>query len=173
MERVILVDENDRPIGTEEKLRAHQNGGRLHRAFSVFIYNRDGRMLLQRRASGKYHFAGLWSNACCSHPRPEETTIDAARRRVREELGIDTELRDVRSFTYHAFDHASGLHEREIVHVLTGTYEGEIRPDLEEVAESRWLNVLDLRRETSSSPELFTPWFLKAVQIMGEDIELC
>ncbi|MCH7993576.1 MAG: isopentenyl-diphosphate Delta-isomerase [Planctomycetes bacterium] len=168
MERVILVDENDCPIGTEEKLRAHQDGGRLHRAFSVFIYDRDGRMLLQKRAAGKYHFAGLWSNACCSHPRPEETTIDAARRRVREELGIDTELRDTRSFTYHAFDHASGLHEREFVHVLTGNYDGEIRPDLDEVSEIRWVDDRQLKKETSITPDRFTPWFLAALRLMTE-----
>ncbi len=168
MERVILVDENDCPIGTEEKLRAHQDGGRLHRAFSVFIYDPDGRMLLQRRAPGKYHFAGLWSNACCSHPRPEEATLDAARRRVREELGVETELREALSFTYHAFDHASGLHEREFVHVLTGKYDGEIRPDLDEVSEIRWVEDRELKPETSNTPERFTPWFLAAFHLLTE-----
>lgn len=168
MERVILVDENDCPIGTEEKLRAHQDGGRLHRAFSVFISDRDGRMLLQRRAAGKYHFAGLWSNACCSHPRPEEATIEAARRRLREELGIEIELREALSFTYHAFDHQSGLHEREFVHVLAGEYDGEIRPDLDEISEIRWVDDRQLKRETSITPDRFTPWFLKAVSLLSE-----
>lgn len=168
MERVILVDDNDCPIGTEDKLRAHQDGGRLHRAFSVFIYDRDGRMLLQKRAAGKYHFAGLWSNACCSHPRPDETTIDAARRRVREELGIDIDLRKTRSFTYHAFDPASGLHEHELVHVLTGKYDGEIRPDLEEVSDSRWVDIGQLNRQTSMTPDRFTPWFLTALRLLSE-----
>lgn len=168
MEKVILVDENDRPIGTENKLRVHQNGGRLHRAFSVFIYDRDGRMLLQRRAAGKYHFAGLWTNACCSHPRPEETTIDAARRRLREELGIEIELREALSFTYHAFDPESGLDEREFLHVLTGTYEGECRPDPDEIAEIRWVKDQLIQRETSATPERFTPWFLEAIRLRGQ-----
>ena len=168
MDRVILVDQNDCPIGTEEKLRAHQDGGRLHRAFSVFIYDRDGRMLLQKRAAGKYHFAGLWSNACCSHPRPEETTIDAARRRVREELGIDTDLRDTQSFTYYAFDPASGLHEHELVHLLAGKYDGEVRPDLDEVSEFRWVDDRQLKRETSINPDRFTPWFLAALRLLTE-----
>lgn len=168
MERVILVDEDDRPIGTEEKLRAHQDGGRLHRAFSVFIYDRDGRMLLQRRAAGKYHFAGLWSNACCSHPRPDEPTLDAARRRVREELGIDIDLRETRSFTYHAFDDASGLHEREYVHVLAGDYDGEVRPDLDEVSETQWIDERQLKKETSTTPDRFTPWFLAALRLLTD-----
>ena len=168
MERVILVDENDCPIGTEEKLRAHQDGGRLHRAFSVFIYDRDERMLLQKRAAGKYHFAGLWSNACCSHPHPDETTIDAARRRVREELGIDTQIRETRSFTYHAFDPASGLHEHELVHVLTGKYDGEIRPDSDEISDFRWVNDRQLKQETSIAPDRFTPWFLTALRLLSE-----
>ncbi len=168
MERVILVDENDCPIGTEEKLRAHRHGGRLHRAFSVFIYNRDGRMLLQRRAAGKYHFAGLWSNACCSHPRPEESTTEAAHRRVREELGIETELHEALSFTYHALDDESGLHEREFVHVLAGKYDGEIRPALDEISEIRWVEERDLKREISNNPERFTPWFLAAFRLLTE-----
>ena len=167
MERVILVDENDCPVGTEEKLRAHQDGGRLHRAFSVFIYDRAGRMLLQRRAAEKYHFAGLWSNACCSHPRPSETTLEAARRRLREELGIETDLREALSYTYHALDPESGLHEHEFVHVLTGKYDGEFNPDENEVAESRWMEERELKRETSSHPEHFTPWFLAALPLLG------
>src|SRR5687767_11187246 len=89
---LVLVDEHDRPLGTAEKLAAHQRGGTLHRAFSVFLFNDAGRMLLQQRAAGKYHFGGLWTNACCSHPRPGEAVEDAARRRVREELGVDVPL---------------------------------------------------------------------------------
>ncbi len=168
MEKVILVDENDRPIGTENKLRAHQNGGRLHRAFSVFIYDRDGRMLLQRRAAGKYHFAGLWTNACCSHPHPEEPTEQAAHRRLHHELGIDTDLLEILSFMYHALDDVSALHEREFLHVLTGTYEGECRPDPDEIAEIRWVEDQVIQRETSATPERFTPWFLEAIRLMGQ-----
>src|SRR4051794_27812216 len=95
---IVLVDEHDRPLGTCAKLAAHRNGGTLHRAFSVFLFDSAGRMLLQQRAAGKYHFGGLWTNACCSHPRPGEAVADAARRRVREELGVEVDLRPVLSF---------------------------------------------------------------------------
>ena len=162
VEEVILVDETDRQIGTEEKIRAHRDGGRLHRAFSVFIYDADRRMLLQRRASGKYHFAGLWSNACCSHPRPGESTLIAAQRRVREELGISVGLREVLPFAYSAADKCSGLFEREFVHVFEGSFVGDCHPDPREVDETRWVGVDVIRSELGRDAAQFTPWFIIA-----------
>ena len=112
-EQVVLVDEGDRAIGAAEKLSAHRDGGRLHRAFSVFLFDAQGRVLLQRRAVAKYHFPLLWTNACCGHPRPGEGVVEAARRRVREELGVAVTLRPAFAFVYAAEDPATGLVERE------------------------------------------------------------
>src|SRR5688572_17566304 len=128
---IILVDEQDNPLGTSDKLSAHQHGGALHRAFSVFLFDASGRMLLQQRGAGKYHFANLWTNACCSHPRPGEETIDAARRRVREELGIDVALTHAFGFVYRAEDPTSGLTEHEYDHVFVGRFEGQLAPNLD------------------------------------------
>lgn len=103
-EHVVLVDEQGRPVGVEEKLAAHRDGGRRHLAFSVYVFNARGELLLQRRAPGKYHFAGLWSNSCCGHPRPEEDVLLAARRRLGEEFGFETELRPIFTHEYRAGD---------------------------------------------------------------------
>ena len=128
-DRVVLVDEQDRPLGTAAKLEAHQSGGRLHRAFSVFIFDSAGRMLLQRRGAGKYHFGGLWTNACCSHPQRDEPVVEAARPRLREEFGFDAELTPAFTFIYRATDPASGLTEHEFDHVFFGRFDGEPHPD--------------------------------------------
>ena len=158
-EQVILVDEHDRELGAMEKLAAHARGGTRHRAFSVFIVDGRGRWLLQRRAAGKYHFPGLWTNACCSHPRPGEDTEAAAHRRLREELGFDCPLQERFQFEYKATSEAEGLTEHELDHVFTGVYEGELRPDPEEVGETRWVVRKDLERELREGEENFTPWF--------------
>ena len=129
---IILVNEEDVQVGTMEKMEVHERG-LLHRAFSVFIFNKAGEMLLQQRALSKYHSGGLWTNACCSHPRPGEKTEDAAARRLFEELGFGTELRFAFSFTYKAaFD--NGLTEHEFDHVFVGHFDGPLRPDPKEVA---------------------------------------
>jgi isopentenyl-diphosphate delta-isomerase len=146
MPEVILVDDADLALGTVPKLSAHQNGGILHRAFSVFIVNRSGEMLIQRRGRSKYHFAGLWTNSCCSHPRPGEELIPAAGKRLREELGFTTDLQELFCFTYRAHDPASGLTEHEFDHVLLGRFDGDPSPDPREVDE--W-----------KCPHLYTPWF--------------
>ena len=164
MEQVILVDEADREIGTCEKLEAHLNGGRLHRAFSVFLFSPDGRLFLQRRASGKYHFPGLWTNACCSHPRPGEITEGAAHRRLIEELGIDVEISEVFSFVYRAEDPASGLTEHEYDHVFVGTFDGEPSLNFDEADAYRWIERDNLIAELAESPENFTPWFKIALE---------
>lgn len=158
-EEVILVDEFDRPIGFQGKLEAHRDGGKLHRAFSIFIFNGQGEMLLQRRSTGKYHFGGLWSNACCSHPRRGETLRDAVHRRLQEELGFDTELREVFSFTYTATDPRSGLTEREYDHVFIGEFDGVPRPHRDEVDDVRWLDPKEAQRDMGANPEKYAPWF--------------
>ena len=158
-EQVILVDEQDRALGTREKIAAHENGGVRHRAFSVFVEDGSGRWLLQRRAAGKYHFPGLWTNACCSHPRPGEGTEEAAHRRLREELGFDCPLAERFRFEYRADCAAEGLTEHELDHVFTGTYGGAVLPNPEEVGEVRWVEPAELDAEVRERPETFTPWF--------------
>ncbi len=154
---VILVDPKDQQIGVAEKLQAHQSG-KLHRAFSILLFNKAGELLLQRRAMDKYHSPGLWTNTCCSHPRPGENILQAATRRLQEEMGIDCSFRKIFDFIYKArFDH--GLIEHELDHVLVGEYEGAILPDPTEVMEFRWQPITELYHETKNSPEHFTVWF--------------
>ena len=169
MEEVILVDEAGREIGSAGKLEAHRDGGRLHLAFSIVLFNRDGETLLQRRSKRKYHFGGLWTNACCSHPRPGEVLAEAARRRLREELGVDAELREVFHFVYQASDASSGLSEHELDHVFAGRLEGEPpRPDPEEVDDLRWIGLAELERDVAAHPERYTPWFAQLVARLPE-----
>jgi len=158
-ELVILVDANDNPIGVAAKIEAHQHPPKLHRAFSVFIFDSAGRMLLQRRASAKYHFGGLWTNAACSHPQPGEDTGTAAARRLRAEMGIDVPLTEQLSFLYHAEDLSTGLTEWEFDHVFTGIFDGDPNPDAGEVDGWRWVDAVELAREVDEHPERFTPWF--------------
>ena len=168
--RVVLVDESDRETGTLGKLAAHEGEGKLHRAFSVFLFDAEGRWLLQRRAAGKYHFPGLWSNACCSHPAPGEPVEAAARRRLAEELGLSCELREAFSFVYRAKSEATGLTEHEFDHVFTGLYAGGARPDPAEVAGVRLAGTEELRAELAAHPERFTPWFRLAFGRVAERI---
>jgi isopentenyl-diphosphate Delta-isomerase len=156
---VILVDEADSAIGECEKLAAHTDGGKLHRAFSVFVFDDEKRLLLQRRALEKYHFGGLWTNTCCSHPRPGETTTAAAQRRLTEELGFTTALTERGSFCYQAFDATSGLTEHELDHVFWGQFGGEPTPNPAEVMEWRWQAMEEVASELAAYPERFTPWF--------------
>jgi len=161
-ERVVLVDEEDRPRGTSEKLEAHRSG-ELHRAFSVLLFNRRGELLLQRRALGKYHSGGLWTNTCCGHPRPGEITTAAARRRLGEEMGIDCELVPLFSFIYRA-DLDGGLTEHELDHVLVGRWDADPLPDPEEAEDWRWVPFETLRSEVEARPELFTFWFRRILE---------
>ena len=164
MDELILVDEHDNPVGYETKLRAHEHGGRLHRAFSVFIFNGAGEMLLQRRAAGKYHFGGLWTNACCSHPRRGQSTDEAARQRLRHEFGFDADLREVFTFTYRATDPTSGLTEHEFDHAFVGRFDGEPRPNPDEIDGWKWVGPAELLADVRARPELYTPWFGLAVE---------
>lgn len=156
-QKVILVDENDRQIGLEEKLAAHQNGAKLHRAISVFVFNTKGETMLQRRGMGKYHSQGKWANTCCSHPFPNESVADAAHRRLREEMGFDCDLREVYSFIYKA-DVGNGLTEYEYDHVFFGTYDGAPKLNKEEAMDYRWVSLEKLREEVEKQPDRFAPW---------------
>jgi isopentenyl-diphosphate Delta-isomerase len=156
-EVVVLVDPRDNEVGVAPKLAAHLEGS-LHRAVSVFILNEFGEMLLQRRAEGKYHSAGLWSNACCSHPRPGESPEQTAARRLEEEMGISCTLEYVFTFLYHA-QLGDGLTEHELDHVFVGTAGGDPVPNRLEVAEWRWAPIPDVERELAAQPERFTAWF--------------
>lgn len=156
-EAVILVDEQDMETGTMEKMEAHRKAV-LHRAFSIFIFNEKGEMLLQRRALNKYHSGGLWTNACCSHPRPGESTLDAARRRLREELGFETALSDAFQFVYKAaFD--NGLTEYEYDHVFIGQYQGLVHPNPDEVGDYCYKQMEEIRSSMLSHPHKYTEWF--------------
>lgn len=157
MEHLILVNEQDEMVGTMEKMEAHQKA-MLHRAFSIFIFNSKGEMLLQQRAEEKYHCGGLWTNTCCSHPRPEEDTAAAAKRRLQEELGFTTPLKKVFDFVYKA-PFSNGLTEYEFDHVFFGEYEGDLKPDPKEVAAVRYLSVNTIRSMMEEEPTQFTPWF--------------
>jgi isopentenyl-diphosphate Delta-isomerase len=157
MEYVILVDELDRETGVMEKMKAHEKA-MLHRAFSVFLFNSKGEMLLQQRALSKYHSGGLWTNTCCSHPRPGELNMDAAKRRTFEELGFHPDVRHAFSFTYKAeFD--NGLTEHEFDHVFVGRYEGPIHPNPSEVSAYCYKSMDAIRLEMAREPHLYTEWF--------------
>ena len=153
----MLVSEKDEVLGTMEKMKAHENGI-LHRAFSVFLFNDKGEMLLQRRASGKYHSPDQWTNAVCSHPRLEESYLEGAQRRMREELGIQTTLVEKFHFIYKA-DVGQNLWEHELDYVFTGTYNGEIHPNKDEVSETRFITMEKLDMEMQANPNHFTEWF--------------
>jgi isopentenyl-diphosphate delta-isomerase len=166
MRRVVLTDLGGTEIGTEELLLAHQGGGQLHRAFSVAVLNSRGQLLLQRRSDGKRTFRRLWSNTCCSHPRPGEDLTGAAESRLGVEMGFTTPLREVASFTYKAPDPESGLTEYEYDHVMVGRFDGSPEPDPGEVAEWRWVEPGELRTDLVSRRELYTPWLSAVVEAL-------
>jgi len=157
MEEVILVNERDEQVGSMEKMEAHRKGV-LHRAFSVFIFNDKNEMLLQQRATSKYHSGSLWTNACCSHPRPGEQTEAAAARRLHEELGFTIPLSKIFDFHYNAaFD--NGLTEHEFDHVYVGTYTGKIAPNASEVQDYCYKNMDEISATIKSHPHKYTAWF--------------
>jgi isopentenyl-diphosphate delta-isomerase len=155
-EQVILVDESDRPIGLAEKMQAHRDG-LLHRAFSIFVTNAKGELLLQKRSRSKYHSGGLWTNTCCSHPRPGETTVVAAQRRLQEEMGFSCDLREIFSFTYQAkLDNE--LSEHEFDRVFVGEFNGKPILNPEEAEDWCWISINDLRDDIRSHPDRYTFW---------------
>jgi isopentenyl-diphosphate Delta-isomerase len=161
-EYVVLVDDDDKPTGLAPKLRAHVEGLR-HRAISVLVVNSRGELLLQRRHSAKYHSGGLWTNTCCSHPRPGETSEAAARRRLAEEMGFTCRLRPL-FVTSYCEPVAGGLVENELVHVFGGVHDGEVIADPAEVDELMWQAPDAIARDVASRPERYTVWFTKYVQ---------
>jgi isopentenyl-diphosphate delta-isomerase len=157
MEQVILVDEQDRPIGLMEKQAAHI-GPHLHRAFSVFIFNSKGELLLQQRALSKYHSPGLWTNTCCSHPRAGETLEEATSRRLKEEMGMSCPIHEVYTFIYMA-PVGQGLTEHEFDHVFIGQSDDIPAINTEEVASWKYMSIDDLEKDIELYPGLYTEWF--------------
>jgi isopentenyl-diphosphate Delta-isomerase len=157
IEQVVLVDENDVAVGTMEKMAAHEKAV-LHRAFSVFIFNSSNEMLLQQRAFTKYHSGGLWTNACCSHPRPGEETLLAAQRRLQEELGFVTDLKKVFDFTYKA-SFENGLTEHEFDHVYVGHFDNSIHPNPDEVKDVSYVSMDEILQSLQNEPAKYTAWF--------------
>jgi isopentenyl-diphosphate Delta-isomerase len=157
MEEVVLVDTEDRPVGQAGKLDAHARNLR-HRAVSVLIFDGAGRMLLQQRSPAKYHSPGLWSNACCSHPRPGEGAAEAAARRLAEELGLTCPLTFLARTAYQA-PVGNGLYENEIVHVFAGRHDGAVSANADEVAALAWETPAAIRADIAQHAELYTAWF--------------
>jgi isopentenyl-diphosphate delta-isomerase len=166
--KVILVNENDNETGLMGKTEAHEKGV-LHRAVSVFVINTDGDWLLQRRAFGKYHSAGLWTNACCSHPLPGESTMDAAKRRLSEEMGMDCELIPLFNFTYREILE-NGLIEHELDYVFLGISNRVPVINDSEVAEYKYFNFNELKNDIQNNPENYTVWFRKIYEMVNQQI---
>jgi isopentenyl-diphosphate delta-isomerase len=164
---VILVDKNNRKIGVEEKMRAHASG-KLHRAFSIFIFNSKGELLLQQRAKSKYHSGGLWSNTVCSHPRPGENYQQAAHRRLKEEMGFDCELKKLFSFIYKT-DFGDGLTESEYDSVFMGKFDGEPKLNPKEAMDYKWIGIKNLKRDAVTNPEKYSVW-LKIILDRPQDM---
>jgi isopentenyl-diphosphate Delta-isomerase len=153
---IVLVDENDNKIGEGGKNEVHAKG-LLHRAFSIFVFNDKNELLLQQRAASKYHSPGLWTNTCCSHPRPGEKTIDAAHRRLQEEMGFDCKLEEIFSFVYKA-ELGNNLIEHEFDHVFIGYYDGKIFPDASEAGDYKWIDLEFLKNDIIKKPAIYTAW---------------
>lgn len=170
MEQVVLVNERDEETGTAEKLHAHEQG-LLHRAISVFICNSKGELLLQQRANGKYHSAGLWTNTCCSHPRPGETALAAAERRLKEEMGISAQLKHIGELLYRAEFH-NGLIEHEYDHLFSGISDETPSLNPDEAQAYKWISPEELKQWLHDAPEEFTYWFKLILEqgIMNEQL---
>ena len=154
---VVLVNENDEKIGLMPKMEAHEKG-LLHRAFSVFIFNRNKELMLQKRSLKKYHSPGLWTNTCCSHQRDGESNINAGMRRLKEEMGFSSELREINSFIYKVkFD--NGLIEHEFDYILVGEYENDVEPNSQEVDDWKWIDLDEINDDIKTNPEEYTEWF--------------
>ena len=165
-ETVILVDEKDNPVGYEEKITAHMNGGKLHRAFSIFVFNSKGELLLQQRAKAKHHFRSLWSNPCCSHPLKGERLENAVHRKLQQEFGFDTDLREAFSFIYEATDPESKLTEHEFDHVFIGKFDGRPKPNPREIDDWKWTTSARLKQDLRSNAKNYTPWFKIAFEML-------
>ncbi|ACT93255.1 isopentenyl-diphosphate Delta-isomerase [Dyadobacter fermentans] len=169
-DQVVLVTENDEAIGLMPKLEAHEKGV-LHRAFSVFIFNSNSEMLLQRRAFGKYHSEGLWSNTCCSHPLPGEAVHDGAVRRLREEMGIHADLEFLYTFQYRA-DLENGLTENELDHVFYGVSDAVPAIDPAEASEYKYLTMDEIQADIAQNPHSYTEWFKICMPVIARRMKV-
>jgi isopentenyl-diphosphate delta-isomerase len=169
-EMLILVDENDNEIGYEEKVACHLGEGKLHRAFSIFIFNDKNEMLIQKRSDEKMLWPGYWANSCCSHPRKGESLEGATHRRLKEELGFDCELKEIFSFNYHAKFKNIGS-EKEIDHVFIGRYNGPVKPNPKEVKDWKWIGIEELKNDIKENSEKYAPWFKIALERVLEFIK--
>lgn len=169
-DQVLLVNEKDEAVGTMGKMEAHQVGA-LHRAFSVFLFDEQGRLLIQKRAAGKYHSAGLWTNTCCSHPRPDETVQDAAQRRLMEEMGIDTPVEHRFSFLYKA-SFENGLHEHELDHVFFGYWSSGAEPHPDEAEDWKYIGLDELDADMRQHPEHYTVWLRTCWDRVREQLQI-
>jgi len=167
-ELLILVNAQDKQVGVQDKLSVHLEG-LLHRAFSVFVFNSKSELLLQQRANGKYHSPGLWTNTCCSHPRPGESTLVACNRRLYEEMGMSTDLQFSFSFIYR-FEFSNGLTEHEYDHVFIGRTDQVPEINLDEVQGWKYISIADLEKEISVKPELYTPWLKICMAELKENL---
>jgi isopentenyl-diphosphate delta-isomerase len=161
LEQVVLVNENDERVGIKEKLAAHKDG-LLHRAISVFVFNSKNELLLQKRDKEKYHSGGLWSNTCCSHPRDGEKQLDAAHRRLQEEMGFDCDLQDVFNIRYKV-EFENGLIEHEFTHVFFGRFDGDPILNPKEAEDYKWITKDELLRDIEKNPDMYTAWFKKMI----------
>ena len=167
IEEVILVNTSDEEIGTMEKMKAHEEA-LLHRALSVFVFNQKGEMLIHKRAIEKYHSGGLWTNACCSHPRKGETSEEAAHRRLMEEMGFDCPVSERFSFIYKVkLD--QGLTEYELDHVFFGFFDGRPQPNPDEVCDWKYISICELKDNIKMEPEAYTEWFKIAIDKMNKN----
>jgi isopentenyl-diphosphate delta-isomerase len=156
-ELVVLVDEKNNQIGLMPKMEAHEKA-LLHRAFSVFVFNKKGELMLQQRAASKYHSPLLWTNTCCSHQREGEGNLAAGKRRLQEEMGFTTDLKEIFSFIYKApFD--NGLTEHELDHVLIGSFDDAPNINKEEAEDYRWMPMEDVKKDIEENPKIYTEWF--------------
>ena len=168
-ETLILVDELDREIGSAAKMAVHRKGS-LHRAFSIFVTDSKGLLLLQRRALSKYHSGGLWANTCCGHPRPGESIIDASHRRLKEEMGFDCGLTEIFAFTYRA-TLTNNLIEHEVDHVLTGVYNGPPTPNAREVCDWKWIGIGELKANLQQEPQRYASWLLASFDRIASQLK--
>ena len=167
-QEVILVSSTGTVLGIADKLVAHQTPGRLHLAFSIFVFTSKGELLLQRRSDAKHLFASLWSNTCCSHPQPNESVELAAQRRIGEELGMTLDVESLGTFEYRAYDNKSGLTEYELVHVFAGVSDETPMPNPEEVQETKALPLSIVLTDLSQNPAAYTPWFQPGLEMAGD-----
>lgn len=168
-----IVDERGQSVGEVEKTAAHQKGGVWHRAISVFLFDSTGRLLIQKRAKGKYHFAELWANSCCSHPTVIESPAESALRAMRTELGLSAEVSEVGVVRYEAFDETTGLSEKEHDHIFVGQFTGEVNANCDEVEAVRWITLAEFQSELANTPEHFAPWLLAILHsgVLGHSLK--